>query len=93
MWLGAALFYLCAGLVLGYFDTLLSRIEHLAWEKIAETQRRVTVEEHQWLALELHDGVESRWFLPCSSARAACCDVRNGTRPARGRNWHGCGEG
>lgn len=56
--LGAALFYLCAGLILGYFDTLLSRIEHLAQEKIAETQRRVTVEEHQHLALELHDGAK-----------------------------------
>ncbi len=58
MRLGAALFYLCAGLVFGYFDTLLSRIELLAREKIAETQRRVTVEEHQRLAFELHDGAK-----------------------------------
>ncbi len=55
---GAALFYLCAALVLGYFDTLLSRMEYLAREKIAETQSRVTVEAHQQLALELHDGAK-----------------------------------
>jgi len=58
MQLGAALFYLCAALVLGYFDTLLSHIERLAQEQIAETQRRVTAEEHQHLALELHDGAK-----------------------------------
>lgn len=58
MRLGAALFYLCAGLILGYFDTLLLRIERLAREKIAETQRRVAVEEQQRLALELHDGAK-----------------------------------
>jgi signal transduction histidine kinase len=55
---GAALFYLATGLVLGYFDTLLSRIERLAQEKIAETQRRVTIEEQHRLALELHDGAK-----------------------------------
>lgn len=58
MRLGAALFYLCAGLILGYFDTLLSRIERLALEKIAETQRRVAAEANQRLALELHDGAK-----------------------------------
>lgn len=58
MRLGAALFYLCAALVLGYFDTLLSRLERLAQEKIDETQRRVVAEEHQRLALELHDGAK-----------------------------------
>lgn len=42
---GAPLFYLCAALILGYFDTLLSRIERLVPEKIAETRRRVVVEE------------------------------------------------
>lgn len=58
MRLGAALFYLCAGLILGYFDTLLSRIERLAREKIAETQRRVAAEANQRLAVELHDGAK-----------------------------------
>lgn len=55
---GAPLFYLYAALILGYFDTLLSRIEQLAREKIAETQSRVAVEEQQRLALELHDGAK-----------------------------------
>ena len=55
---GAALFYMATGLVLGYFDTLLSRIERLAQERIAETQRRVTIEEQHRLALELHDGAK-----------------------------------
>ena len=55
---GAALFYLATGLVLGYFDTLLSRIERLAQERMAETQRRVTLEEQHRLALELHDGAK-----------------------------------
>lgn len=58
MRLGAALFYLCAGLILGYFDTLLSRIERLAQEKVIETQRRVAIEEKARLALGLHDGAK-----------------------------------
>lgn len=56
--LGAALYYLCAGLVLGYFDTVLSRIEHLTQEKLVETQRRVAMEEKARLALRLHDGAK-----------------------------------
>ncbi len=56
--LGAALYYLCAGLVLGYFDTVLSRIERLTQEKFVETQRRVAMEERARLALGLHDGAK-----------------------------------
>ncbi|MDG4595247.1 MAG: hypothetical protein P9F75_06080 [Candidatus Contendobacter sp.] len=56
--LSVVLLCLCAGLILGYFDTLLSRIERLAREQIIETQRRVTIEEHQRLALGLHDGAK-----------------------------------
>lgn len=55
---GAPLFYLSAALILGYFDTLLPRIEQLAREKIAETRCRVAVEGQQRLALELHDGAK-----------------------------------
>jgi signal transduction histidine kinase len=58
MRLGAALFYLCAGLILGYFDTLLSRIERLAQMQVIATQQRVAMEEKARLALGLHDGAK-----------------------------------
>lgn len=58
MRLGAALFYLCAGLILGYFDTLLSRVDRLAKEKVIATQRQVAMEEKARLALGLHDGAK-----------------------------------
>jgi len=58
MRVGAALFYVTAGLILGYFDWLLTRIEELAKEKIAETNRRAAIQERTQLALRLHDGAK-----------------------------------
>jgi signal transduction histidine kinase len=56
---GAALFYVSAGLIFGYFDTLPNRIERLAQDKIDETERAAKREEGERIALELHDHAKS----------------------------------
>jgi signal transduction histidine kinase len=56
---GAALFYVSAGLILGYFDSLLNRIEQLAQDKMDAAERAAKREEGERIALELHDHAKS----------------------------------
>ncbi len=58
MRLGAALFYVSAGLILGYFSTLLKRLEILSVVRVEEASRIAAMKEKNRLALELHDGVK-----------------------------------
>ncbi|HDH06017.1 MAG TPA: hypothetical protein ENH01_09970 [Nitrospirae bacterium] len=58
MRMGAALIYVTAGLILGYFSTLLQRLEILSRSKIEETRKLTALEEKNRLALELHDGAK-----------------------------------
>ncbi len=58
MRMGAALIYITAGAILGYFYTLLQRLEALSKAKIEETQKRAAMEEKTRMALELHDGAK-----------------------------------
>lgn len=60
MRMGASLFYVTAGLVLGYFNTLLDRVMTLSEESILEAGRRAAVEEKMALALNLHDRLKSK---------------------------------
>ena len=60
MRVGAALFYIAAGCILGYFSSLLDRLEVLSEAKIEETRKRTAMEEKMRLALDLHDGVKSK---------------------------------
>jgi len=58
MRMGAALMYITTGLVLGYFSALLQKLELLAKEKVAETNKLTAMEERNRLVLELHDGAK-----------------------------------
>ncbi len=59
MKLGAALLYLTAGLILGYFSILIRRLDALSKAKIEETRKLAIAEEKTRMALELHDGAKS----------------------------------
>ncbi|MEW6418946.1 MAG: ATP-binding protein [Nitrospirota bacterium] len=58
MRLGAALFYIVAGLITGYFSTLLKRLEMLSKAEVEETRKLTAMEEKTRMALELHDGAK-----------------------------------
>ncbi len=58
MRMGAALIYVTAGLILGYFSTLLQRLETVSRLKVEETRKLTALEEKNRLALELHDGAK-----------------------------------
>jgi signal transduction histidine kinase len=58
MRLGAVLFYIMAGLILGYFSTLLKTLELLSKAKVEETRKLSAMGEKTRLALELHDGAK-----------------------------------
>ncbi len=60
MRLGAALFYISAGLILGYVSILIGRLQTVSKEKIEETHKRAVVEEQMRLALNLHDSLKSK---------------------------------
>jgi signal transduction histidine kinase len=58
MRMGAALIYITAGLILGYFSTLLQKLEKLSVSEIERTRQLTSMEEKAKLALELHDGAK-----------------------------------
>jgi signal transduction histidine kinase len=58
MRMGAALIYITAGLILGYFSTLLKKLEILSKTKVEETRKLTAMEEKARLVLELHDGAK-----------------------------------
>jgi signal transduction histidine kinase len=55
MRLGAALIYTTAGVILGYFSTLLERLEILSKAEVEKTRRLTAMEEKARLAMDLHD--------------------------------------
>jgi len=58
MRMGAALIYITSGLILGYFSSLLRRLEMVSAAKLEETQKLAVMAEKTRMALELHDGVK-----------------------------------
>jgi signal transduction histidine kinase len=60
MRLGAALAYIIAGVIIGYFRFLLDKIRLLSEERVKETEKRVEVEQKMKLALDLHDNIKSK---------------------------------
>lgn len=58
MRMGAALIYITAGLILGYFSELLKRFEAMSRAKIEETRKLAAVAERDRMVLELHDGAK-----------------------------------
>jgi signal transduction histidine kinase len=58
MRMGAALIYTTTGVILGYFYSLLKKIDTLSRQRIAEAQKISSIEEKTRLALELHDGAK-----------------------------------
>ncbi len=58
MRLGAASFYLVAGLILAYFHTLMQRLEMLSKAEVEKTRKLTQIEEKNRMAFELHDGVK-----------------------------------
>jgi len=58
MRMGAALIYTTTGVILGYFYSLLKKIDTLSRQRIAEAQKISAMEEKTRLALELHDGAK-----------------------------------
>jgi signal transduction histidine kinase len=58
MRMGAALIYTTTGVILGYFYTLLQKIDTLSRQRIREAQKVSVMEEKTRLALELHDGAK-----------------------------------
>lgn len=58
MRMGAALIYTTTGVILGYFYSLLKKIDTLSRQRIAEVQKISAIEEKTRLALELHDGAK-----------------------------------
>lgn len=54
MRIGAALFYITAGLIFGYFSTLLTKLDALSTAEV----ERAAMEAKTRLALELHDGAK-----------------------------------
>lgn len=58
MRMGAALVYITAGVILGYFRTLLEDLEEMSRAKVEESRKRAAMEEKTRLALDLHDGTK-----------------------------------
>ena len=58
MRLGAALFFITAGLIMGYFSVILKRLEKMSIAEIEKTRNLTAMEERTRLALELHDGAK-----------------------------------
>jgi signal transduction histidine kinase len=58
MRMGAALIYTTTGVILGYFYSLLKKIDTLSRQRISEAQKVSAMEEKTRLALELHDGAK-----------------------------------
>ena len=58
MRMGAALIYTTTGVILGYFYSLLKKIDTLSRQRIAEAQKISSIEEKTRLALDLHDGAK-----------------------------------
>jgi signal transduction histidine kinase len=58
MRMGAALIYTTTGVILGYFHSLLKKIDILSRQRIYEAHKVSAMEEKTRLALELHDGAK-----------------------------------
>ncbi len=58
MRLGALFMYLTAGLILGYFSTIVNQMENLARREIVKSRMLASMEEKTRLSLELHDGAK-----------------------------------
>jgi signal transduction histidine kinase len=56
--LGAAEFYVLAGVTIGHFKTLVDRVQALSEAAVEEARRRSAMEEKARVALDLHDGAK-----------------------------------
>lgn len=60
MRMGAALAYVVAGIIIGYFRYLIDKINRLSGERIAEAEKKAAIEQKMKLALDLHDNIKSK---------------------------------
>jgi signal transduction histidine kinase len=60
MRLGASLFYVTAGLILGYFSTIVERLNRLSEERIVEAREHGAIKQKLDLAFDLHDRLKSK---------------------------------
>jgi signal transduction histidine kinase len=60
MRLGASLFYVTAGLILGYFSTIVERLNKLSEERIVEAREHGAIKQKLDLAFDLHDRLKSK---------------------------------
>ena len=60
MRLGASLFYVTAGLILGYFSTIVKRLNRLSEERIIEAREHGAIKQKLDLAFDLHDRLKSK---------------------------------
>jgi signal transduction histidine kinase len=60
MRLGATLFYVTAGLILGYFSTIVQRLNELSEERVVAARQHSAIRQKIDLAFDLHDRLKSR---------------------------------
>jgi signal transduction histidine kinase len=60
MRLGASLFYVTAGLILGYFSTIVERLNTLSEERIVQAREHGAIKQKLDLAFDLHDRLKSK---------------------------------
>jgi signal transduction histidine kinase len=60
MRMGAALFYITAGLILGYFSTIVQRLNELSEERVVAARQHSAIRQKIDLAFDLHDRLKSR---------------------------------
>jgi len=60
MRLGASLFYVTAGLILGYFSTIVERLNTLSEERLVEAREHGAIRQKLDLAFDLHDRLKSK---------------------------------
>lgn len=60
MRLGASLFYMTAGLILGYFSTIVERLNKLSEERVVEAREHGAIKQKLDLAFDLHDRLKSK---------------------------------
>jgi signal transduction histidine kinase len=60
MRLGASLFYVTAGLILGYFSTIVAQLNKLSEERIVEAREHGAIKQKLDLAFDLHDRLKSK---------------------------------
>lgn len=60
MRLGASIAYVVIGLILGYFNHLLKRLQKLSQEKVAAVRQQTAAEQRMQLAADLHDNIKSK---------------------------------